>query len=296
MLTRLFGRKPSPEQLEGVKERYRLIGGFSPLPAITDGQARAIEEKLNARSHSFKSYVGMRYCHPLIEETFKEILDDGIEEAVALPMAPFRSRYSTGAYREELIRVNEAHGHRLKVTFIEGWHTHPLFLDAIAEKVKEGLNQFTPDQREGVHLIFSAHSLPESIIKNDPYVDDFKESVEGLLKRIGSFRWHMAFQSRGRGPERWMGPDVESVLIELQKINVPKVLVVPVGFVSDHIEILYDIDILYRKKAEALGMTLKRTQSINCSGKFIEALTTVVEEHLKGSKDTRGQGVQEKSL
>jgi len=280
LLTRLFGRKPSPEQLEGAKERYRLIGGFSPLPAITEGQARAIQTKLNSKGHSFKPYVGMRYCHPLIDATLKEILHDSVEEVVAMPMAPFRSRYSTGAYRGELVQANEALSNRLKVTLIEGWHVHPLFLDAIAEKVEEGLNQFAPDEREKVHLIFSAHSLPESIIKNDSYVDDFKECVEGLLKKIGPCRWHMAFQSKGRGPERWMGPDVESVLIELNKMYVRNVLVVPVGFVSDHIEILYDIDILYQKKAESLGMTLKRTQSLNYSERFIEALATIVEEHV----------------
>ena len=280
MLTCLFGRKPSPEQLEGVKERYRLIWGSSPLPAITEKQAKAIEERLNSRGYSSKSYVGMRYCHPLVEQTLKEILQDGVEEVIAIPMAPFRSRFSTGAYQEELNRANKAFGDRLKVTFIEGWHSNPLFLDAIAERVREGLSQFTPDERERLHLIFSAHSLPESVIKSDPYVDDFRESAEGVLKRIGLFHWHMAFQSKGRGPERWIGPDVESVLIELKKINVRKVLVVPVGFVSDHIEILYDIDILYRKKAEALGMILKRTTSLNLSERFIEALTNIVEAHI----------------
>jgi ferrochelatase len=280
LLTRLFGRKPSPEQLEGVKERYRLIGGSSPLPAITEKQARAIEERLNDKGYSFKSYVAMRYCLPSVEETIKEILQDGAEEVIALPMAPFRSRFSTGAYQEELNRANKAFGDRLKVTFIEEWHSNPLFLDAIAERVREGLSQFTPDERERVHLIFSAHSLPESIIKSDPYVDDFRESAEGILERVGSFHWHMAFQSKGRGPEKWIGPDVESVLTELGKINVQRVLVAPVGFVSDHIEILYDIDILYRKKAEALGMILKRTPSLNSSEGFIEALTTIVEEHI----------------
>jgi ferrochelatase len=280
MLTRLFGRKPSPEQLEGVKERYRLIGGSSPLPAITEKQARAIEEKLNSKGYSFKSYVGMRYCHPLIDETFKDILHDNIEEVVAVPMAPFRSRYSTGAYREELIRVNEALGNRLKIAFIEGWHGNPLFLDAIAEKVKEGLSQFAADERERVHLIFTAHSLPESIIGSDPYIEDMKESVNEVLKKIEPLPWHMAFQSKGGGTERWVAPEVECVLVEINKMGVREVLIVPIGFVSDHIEILYDIDILYKEKAEPLGMVLKRTPSLNSSEGFIEALTTIVEEHI----------------
>jgi len=287
LLTCLFGRKPSPELLERVKERYRLIGGSSPLPAITERQARALEERLNARGHSFKSYVGMRYSQPLIEDTLKGILQDGIKEIVAIPMAPFRSRFSTGAYKEELNRANNNAGEKLGITFIEGWHLHPLFVQSVSERVEEGLKQFTPEERRKVHLIFTAHSLPESVVGNDPYVDDMKESVNEVLKGIGPFPWHMAFQSKGGGPGRWIGPDVESVLSEMHKLGVREVLIVPIGFVSDHIEILYDIDILFKEKAESMGMTLKRTQSLNCSERFIEALTTIVEEHLKGFKDSR---------
>lgn len=290
LLTCLFGRKPSPELLERVKERYRLIGGCSPLPAITERQAKALEEKLNSRSYLFKSYVGMRYSQPLVEETLKEILQDGVKEVVAISMAPFRSRFSTGAYKEELNQANKISGEKLKITFIEGWHSHPLFVQVVAERVVEGLKQFTPEESRRVHLIFTAHSLPESIIGNDPYVEDMKESVNEVLKRVEPLPWHMAFQSKGGGTERWVAPEVECVLVEINKIGVREVLIVPIGFVSDHIEILYDIDILYKEKAESLGMVLKRTPSLNSSERFIEALATIVEEHIKGFKDTRVQG------
>jgi ferrochelatase len=292
-LTRLFrNRKPSPEQLEEIEERYRLIGGRSPLPEITFKQAQALEKRLNIRGDRFKSYIGMRYGQPLIGETLNKILHEGIEDLVAIPMAPFRSRFSTGAYQEELNRANHVSGETLRITFIEGWHSHSLFLQAVAEKVEEGLKQFTPGERKKVHLIFTAHSLPASIIGSDPYVDDMKESVNEVLKRIVPLPWHTAFQSKGGGPEKWVGPDVESVLVELNKIHVRKVLVVPIGFVSDHIEILYDIDIVYRQKAESLGMVLKRTPSLNVSERFIQALTTMVEEHPKGFKDSRIQVAQ----
>ncbi len=291
-LSRLFGRKPTPEMLARVKERYRLIGGCSPLPAITERQARALEQRLNARGYSFKSYVGMRYSQPLIEETLKEILRDGLEEVIAIPMAPFRSRFSTGAYQEELNRANPISGNRLKLTFVEGWHTHPLFIRSVTEKIEEGLKQFGLKENRKVHILFTAHSLPESIVGNDPYVQDMKECVEEVLKRVGPFPWHMAFQSKGGGTERWIAPDVETVLSEINRIGVREVLLVPIGFVSDHIEILYDIDIVYREKAESLGVTLKRTQSLNDAEKFIEALATIVEENIKGFKDTRVQGVQ----
>ena len=291
-LTRLFrGRKPSPEQLEKVKERYRLIGGGSPLPEITFKQAKALENSLNSKGYQIKSYVGMRYGHPLIEETLKEILEDGIHEVIALPMAPFRSRASTGAYIEEVNQVRRNMGEKIEISFVEGWHLHPLFIESVREKIEEGLTQFTPEEREIVHLIFSAHSLPNSLVVNDPYVNDMEESVREVLKRIEPFSWNIAFQSRGMGPEEWLGPDVESVLEKLSKKKIREVLIVPIGFVSDHIEILYDIDILYRDKAKLLGMQLKRTPSLNFFKGFIEALAAIVEENIEGFEDSGVRGV-----
>lgn len=284
-LTRLFrGRKPSSEQLEKIKDRYRLIGGRSPLPEITFKQAKALEKRLDAKGYPFQSYVGMRYGHPLIEETLSKIVEDGIHEVIALPMAPFRSRASTGAYVEEVNQIKKNMGEMIEISFVEGWHLHPLLLGAIQERIEEGLMQFTAEERKRVHLIFSAHSLPKSLVENEPYVKDMEESVRGVLKKIEPHPWHIAFQSRGMGPEEWLGPDVASVLTELSRQKVREILVIPIGFVADHIEVLYDIDILYRGKAESMGMILKRTPSLNFSGRFIEALAAVVEEHISIAK------------
>jgi ferrochelatase len=281
-LNRLFrGRTPSSEQLERVKERYRLIGGRSPLPEITLKQAKALEESLNSKGYRFVSYVGMRYGHPLIEETLKEILRDGIREVIALPMAPFRSSASTGAYVEEVSHIRKNIGEKIEISFVVGWHLHPLFLEAIQENIEEGLTQFKPEERKKVHLIFSAHSLPKSLVENEPYVQDMEESVREVVKKLKPLPWHIALQSRGMGPEEWLGPDVESVLTELSQHNVREVLIVPIGFVADHIEVLYDVDVLYQRKAESMGMVLKRTNSLNFSKKFIEALSKIVEEHMK---------------
>jgi ferrochelatase len=233
----------------------------------------------------------MRYGHPLIENTLKRIVEDGIREVVALPMAPFRSRASTGAYVEEVNQAKKNMGERIEISFVEGWHLHPLFLGAIQEKIEEGLIQFTPEERKRVHLIFSAHSLPKSLVENEPYVKDMEESVRAVLKKIEPLPWRLAFQSRGMGSEEWLGPDVESVLEELSKRKIQEILIVPIGFVSDHIEILYDIDILYQNRARLLGMQLKRTPSLNFSKGFIEALAAVVEEHMKGFKDSGVRGV-----
>ncbi len=270
-----------------------MIGGSSPLPEITFKQAATLEDSLNAKGYAFKSYVGMRYGQPLIEDTLKKILDDGIHEIVALPMTPFRSRASTGAYVEEVNRVNKSLGEKAEVSFVEGWHLHPLFIEAIREKIQEELMQFVPEERKKVHLIFSAHSLPKSLVEDDSYAKDMEESVKKVVKKIESLPWHIAFQSKGMGSGEWLGPDVESVLEELSKKEIRQVLIVPIGFVSDHIEILYDIDILCRDKAKLLGMALKRTPSLNASKRFIEALTAIVEEHIK--KDSRSQGIKRPS-
>jgi ferrochelatase len=292
-LTRLFrGRRPSSEQLERVKERYRLIGGCSPLPEITYQQAKALEKSLHSRGYQFKSYVGMRYGHPLIEETLDEVLRDGITEIVAIPMTPFQSKASTGAYIDEVNRAKKNLDKGVFLSFVVGWHLHFLFLESVQEKVEEGLRQFTPEVSRKVHLIFTAHSLPKSLVENEPYVEEIEESVREVLKKIEPLPWHIAFQSKGLGQEEWLGPDVESVLIDLSQQKVCAVLIVPIGFVSDHIEILYDIDILYREKAESLGMVLKRTASLNDSKRFIEALAAIVEEHIiRGSKGSRIRGV-----
>ncbi len=198
LLTHLFqGRKPSAEQIERVKERYRLIGGFSPLLKITQEQAKGLEEELKKRGYSFKSYVGMRYGYPLIEETLKGVLHDGIMEIIALPMAPFQSRASTGAYIEEVNRVKKKLGKEVSLSFVVGWHLHPLFLEAVRERIWEGLKGFDEEERKRVHLLFTAHSLPKSIVEKDPYAKEIEASIKGVLEGLEPLPWHMAYQSKG---------------------------------------------------------------------------------------------------
>jgi len=276
----LKGAKPSSEQVKRVKDRYRLIGGSSPIKEITFNQARLLEEGLNSKGYLVKSYIGMRYSHPFIEESLREILEDGIKEVIAIPMTPFRSSFTTEAYKGEINRINEGLKERLNIHFKDGWHSHTLFLEAISETIFEGLLNFDNKERRGVHIIFTAHSLPESILDSDSYISDMKETVYRVLERIGSFHWHMAFQSRGIGEERWIGPDLGSVLFELARIKVKEILVVPIGFVTDNIEVLYDIDIFYRKKAEDLGINLRRTRLLNFCERFIEFLANLVIEEL----------------
>ncbi len=281
-LTRLFrDRKPSKEVLEKVKDRYRLIGGGSPLPKITWEQAKGVERRLAERGYSFRAYVGMRFSSPFIEEALREIVKDGITEVIAVPMTPFQSRESTGAYIEEVKRVQKMIGESLKVSFVVGWSMHPSFLDSIRERIREGLMGFPPEERKKAYLLFTAHSLPKTIAEKDPYGKEIMECIEAVVHGLEHRTWKMAYQSRGSGPEEWLEPDVGSVLEDLSKRGVRNVLVVPIGFVSDHVETLYDIDIVERERAKALGIRLERSPSLNSSEKFITALTSIVEEHLK---------------
>jgi len=286
LLRLMKGRRPSPEQLEKIKTRYRLIGGASPLPELTRLQAEALEAALKARGYPFKSYVGMRYSSPLIEETVEEILRDGIEEIFALPMTPLRSKATTGAYFDELGQACAKAKASFKIHRVEGWHMDPGFLESVREKISITLEHFPRDEREEVHLLFTAHSLPLSLVRDDPYVEDLHASIKGVVHKMGWPRWSVAFQSKGLGGGEWLGPDAEEALQELSATGVKNVLVVPIGFVCDHIEILYDIDVVLREKARSLGMTLLRTPSLNASESFITALAKVVEREMakKGSE------------
>lgn len=281
-LIKLFrGRMPSSQDVECILERYRKIGGSSPLYEITQRQAVQLEKRLKDKGYFFKSYIGMRYGKPFISEILKEIIRNGEEEVFAIPMTPFRSKLTTGAYKEKLSRENRLLEKPLKIHFIEGWCCNPLFLKAWSERIKGEIDSFPLEGRKRLHLIFTAHSLPESVIQNDPYVGDFRECVKRIMETLDPLYWHLAFQSKGKGDEKWIAPQVVSVLTELGKIFVKEVLIVPVGFVSDHIEILYDIDIIYREKAESLGITLRRVPSLNDAEDFIEALAYIVENHIK---------------
>lgn len=272
------GRKLSLEQIEEVKNRYRLIGGRSPLLNITETQAKSLEKRLQEKGFFLRSYIGMLYGDPRIEESIKRIMKEGIKEVIAIPMATLRSKFTTEAYKNEVNRIIDILN--LKISFIDNWNRHPLFIEAIREKILEGLKQFPLEEREDVYIIFTAHSLPRSKINNDTYLNDFEEIIKAVLDTMDTYPWCWAFQSRGFGGKEWLGPDVESVLKELSEKNIKKVLIVPIGFVSDNIEILYDIDIHYRNEAKSLGIILKRSPSLNNSQKFIEALSAVIEEHL----------------
>jgi ferrochelatase len=258
------GRPVSPEFLREVRDRYALIGGRSPLRERTFEQAAALQRELGR-----PVYVGMRHWKPYLADTLKVMSADGITHVTAVAMAPHYSRMSIGAYRR---RVEEA-CNGINVTFVESWHEHPLFLEAVAGRVRAAENGTKAE------VIFTAHSLPERILaEGDPYHQEFLASAEAVASLLGLPRFRWAYQSAGATADKWLGPEVTEVLNELHRDGARDVLIVPIGFVCDHVEVLYDVDIFYRRHAQSLGMNLRRTASLNSYPSFIRALAAIVRE------------------
>jgi len=282
----LVGRPITPELVERVKRRYELIGGKSPLPEITRNQAMLLEERLNSASSiitpplSFKVYVGMRHWHPFIKDTVKQIKEEGFKRIIAMPMAPQASKASTGGYIDAMNKALEEVSGIIDVTVAEAWYKNLLYLQAVADTVKDALKEFPEERRMDVQVIFSAHSLPKRTVEGDPYEMQLKETMDGVLKIIGPINSYLAYQSKGQAPGEWLGPEVELIMEGLANEGKKDVLIVPIGFVCDHVETLYDIDIVFKKKAEELGMNFKRAASLNDSRAFIDALADIVMKNL----------------
>jgi len=275
------GRPVSPELIEQVRDRYRLMGGKSPLLEITKQQAAALEISLNRNTGEFNVYIGMRHWHPYIQDTVGRMKADGIRKVTAVCLTPYYSRLSVGAYFQKLDEAVSSVEAAFKVRQIKSWNDHPKFIDAVADKVLSALNRFPPVVRDKVTLLFSAHSLPERILaEHDPYPEELNETIERVMKRVGPRPWRFAYQSKGRTPEPWLGPDVAEIIDELHSQGCRHLLMAPIGFISDHMETLYDVDIMYRQQCEAKGIHLERAESLNASPGLIDTLAAVVRENL----------------
>ncbi|MFH0909764.1 MAG: ferrochelatase [bacterium] len=269
------GRVPSPELVADMQHRYTLIG-HSPLNELTQAQARAVEDELRRRGHDTRVYVGMRHWKPWIKDTVAAMKADGVESATAIVMAPHFSSLSIGKYRKRVEQAQQELGSAIRVQFVESWWQQPKFLEALENKVRAALAQFPAGAR--VKVIFTAHSLPERIMKmGDPYDSQVKANAAALAKRLGLSDWMFAYQSAGASPEPWLGPAIEDVIPDLARQGFKHVLVAPIGFVCDHMEILYDLDIEARKVAEEHGVHFERTQMMNTTPEFIAAIVDALE-------------------
>jgi ferrochelatase len=275
------GRKPSRELLDELMERYRAIGGRSPLLDITRRQATALERELNgAQGEAYRVYIGMKHATPFIADTVARMAGDGLSHGVAAALAPHYSRMSIGGYINTVKKVLGTLPSPLPMTFVESWHDHPSFLEALAEVVAEALGRLSEAERASVHAIFTAHSLPARILEwDDPYPRELRRTCEGVARLAALPQWDFAYQSAGRTADPWLGPELKEVLQRLHAEGKRVVVICPVGFVADHLEVLYDIDVECRQLAASLGMRLERASSMNDRPQFILALAEVVRAH-----------------
>jgi len=259
------GRATSPELVEEIRGHYAQIGGGSPLRRWTEAQAAAL-----AASLKLPVYVGMRHWHPFIKDTVERIVSDAQQRVVAIAMAPHYSTLSVGIYEKQLLEA--AHG-RLEFALVRSWGEQPQFLEALQEQLTQTMQRF-PAPLE-VQVIFTAHSLPRSILATgDPYPDELRRTAQTLAARLRlrPDQWEVAWQSAGRRPEPWLEPDAGTVLERLAAQGHRDVMLAPIGFVCDHVEVLYDVDIEYQALARRLGLRLERPHSLNDDPLLIAAL------------------------
>jgi ferrochelatase len=278
-----FARMVSRARARVVREFYRQIGGRSPLGDITRAQAEALERRLNARAPgAYRCLVAMRYTQPFTDEALRAVAATGARTLVALSLYPHYTTATTGSslweLRHQLAGPPPAAG-AVQYLEIERWPEEPAYLDALAAQVRRGLAEFSDEK--SVELLFSAHGLPVSFIeKGDPYVDDLQRTIAGVLARLGGERrWRLSFQSRA-GKARWLEPSTDEALRLLARAGRTDVLCIPLSFVSDHIETLYEIDLLFGGQARELGLNFHRAPSLNTEPAFIEALAALVERRV----------------
>lgn len=275
------GRPPEPEQLADLVARYDAIGGISPLAERTEAQRLALAAALAERSDDpFTVVLGQKHAAPFIEDAVAELADAGIDRVVGLVLAPHYSAFSVGQYHERAREVAEQRG--VAYAGIDSWHLEPTYLDFLATAVADARTTLPEDHK----VLFTAHSLPERVLVDDPYPDQLRESAAAVAERVGLRPWPdwaLAWQSAGRTPEPWRGPDILAVIDELGATGRAEgVLVCAQGFTSDHLEVLYDLDIEAARAAEASGLAFARTRSLNDDAAVMGALADRVLGALPG--------------
>jgi ferrochelatase len=268
-------RTTASEIIHEVRERYREIGGRSPILERTRAQADALQATLDEQGGDFKVFVGMRHWRPFIQDTLAEMRTQGIERTVGLVMAPHYSRMSIQAYFNKIEEAKSG----MQVARIHDWHLLPEYLDALAERVRDALERFPESVRADVPVIFTAHSLPERILEwGDPYPFQLLATTEALKDRLGPRPYEFAYQSAAISNDAWLGPDASEVMEGYAAEGKRHMLICPIGFVCEHVEILYDIDIVYQNLAKKLGVQLERIEMLNDSPEMIRGLVGLVRQ------------------
>jgi ferrochelatase len=279
------GNPPSREQLQDLQNRYEaIVGGFFPLRENTNKQVLALEQTLNEEhpEHTFLCYQGLKHASPYVEDGIEQMVKDGLKEAVGVVLAPHYSTMSVGGYVKRAKDKAEELG--LPIRFVTSYHLHPKLIEALTQRVEAALQKFVNVGRNDVRVIFTAHSLPERILEmKDPYPEQLLQTSKAIAEKVGIANWQFGWQSAGQTGTPWLGPDIQDVLRSIHhEENVQHVLLCPIGFVSDHLEVLYDIDIECQAIAQELSMHLERTESLNTDPLYMQTLSDVVYDKLKG--------------
>lgn len=273
------GRKPSEEMLNDLISRYKAIGGLSPLAKITALQAMKLEERLNAIQDKveFKHYLGLKHIEPFIEDAVENMHHDGIEEAISIVLAPHYSTFSIKSYNERVKKkCTELGGPTVHA--IERWYDEPKFIDYWVKQIHAILTNLSSEEREKTVLIFSAHSLPEKILSiGDPYPEELRKTAELIVEKLGDVHYAIGWQSAGNTPDPWIGPDVQDLTRQLhQQKGYTSYIYIPVGFVAEHLEVLFDNDVECQNVTREIGANYYRPEMPNASDEFIDAMAEVV--------------------
>ena len=274
------GKPTSKAVLNEMIRNYTQIGGKSPLLDITTKQAEALQNELG---DGYKVYIGMRHWSPWMEETVRDMINDGIKKAIAIALAPHYSSMSVAKYQEKVRAGLAIFGGDIEFEFVNSYNSAPKYIQALAERVQEGLSRWDISERDSAHVIFSAHSLPVRILKmGDPYQDQLFETARLIAAAAGlpESQWSWSYQSAGRTPEPWLGPQLEEHIKALAEKGIKNIVSVPVGFVCDHVELLFDIDIKAQGLARSLGIRLERPPALNLDPLYIGALVDLVKERI----------------
>lgn len=282
------GRPTPPELVEEIRERYRATGGKSPVLDITRELAGKLEARLERPGGPpFRVAVGLRHWQPRIAQAWRELVEEKPQRVVGVCMAPQYSAMTVAKYVEKLEEARAEVGGEVPVSWVRSWNRHPKLVDALADAITEALERFPAGERETVPVLFTAHSLPERVlVEGDSYPSEVTATVVAVTGRLRETREgrpivaRFAYQSQGRSSEPWLGPSVEEMLEELADEGYRGVVVAPVGFVSDHVETLYDIDIELRALAAGRGMRLERMAMLNAGDPLVDTLAAVIDEHL----------------
>jgi len=279
----LRGRPVPPQRIEEVVHHYEVIGGRSPLNELTLRQAEALRALLAREGPRLPVYVGMRNWDPYLRDTLTAMQRDGVRRAVGVILAAQENDAGWGRYQRDVAEAQAAlAGAAPDVDFAPGWHAHPLFIEAVADQAGRALASIPSQRRAGAHLVFTAHSIPTAMAAASPYEAQLRTGAALVAERLGFAAHTLAYQSRSGNPrEPWLGPDITETVRAQAERGARDLLVVPLGFVCDHVEVLYDLDVEARQVADALGVGFTRAPTVNDHPSFIRMLAAVIATHVR---------------